>query len=51
MGEVSRWTRSRTQQKKFEKRIKENNKVLNKAKNYEQNKQHAEARGFESMAR
>jgi transcription elongation GreA/GreB family factor len=38
MSRTSRYTRSRKQQKKFEKRIKENNKVLNQAKVYEQNK-------------
>jgi len=35
MSNTSRWTRSRKQQQKFEKRIKENNKVLEKAKDYE----------------
>jgi len=32
MSETSRYTRSRKQQKKFAKRIKENNEALNKAK-------------------
>lgn len=33
MSELSRWTRSRKQQKKFHKRIMENNRVLEIAKN------------------
>jgi len=36
MSWTSRWTRSRKQQQKFEKRIKNNNEVLKKAKVYEQ---------------
>ena len=35
MSNTSRYTRSRKQAKKFNKRIQENNKVLNKAKSNE----------------
>jgi len=49
MSETSRWTKSRKHGKKFSKRIKENNEVLNKAKIYEQNKQQSETSGFESV--
>jgi len=50
MGETSRWTKSRRHQKKFSKRIKQNNEVLNKAKIYEQKQQHATTSPTEDLA-
>ena len=49
MSNTSRYTRSRKQGKKFSKRIKENNEVLNKVKNNEQKQQHATIGCTESM--